>query len=138
MEIHGKGNGGAGVIGQISLDDYISEKRKSLEEEYPIPRLSHKIRRDEGWYDDWHYSKIEEPQETDAYYTIKIFGDNYIYTYCYWGDRWYEWNSSFEKWVEARNKPFAWVKIPSEYRRRDPSLRRRLENAPIRWIGGER
>lgn len=121
--------------GQISIDDLIGAKLRVLEEQYPIPRLSRQIREEEGWFDDWHYTQIEEPLEIDAYYAIELFGDCYIYSYWYWTDRWYKWNSSFFEWREARDEPFAWVKIPIEYRRRDMALKRKLENVPIRWIG---
>lgn len=122
--------------GQISLDEYIGAKKKSLADKYPIPRLNHHIRNDEGWYDDWHYTQIEDPCEVDAYYAIKLLKDSYIYTYYYWANKWFEWNSSFEKWRVARDKPLAWVRIPREYRRRDPALKLKLDNAPIEWIGG--
>ena len=114
--------------GQISIFDYCDSRLQSLEEKYPIPRLSKDILSEEGWYDDWHYCEIEEPEEVGVYFTITEHGEFWHYNYRAWafGEWWWWdfWRHSF--FPEKDRQPFAWVRIPSKYLRVDKSLKERL------------
>ena len=113
--------------GQMTITDWMNER--DFSEIYPIPKLSKKVREDEGWCDDWHYCDKETPPETDVYYGIVIFNETYIYTYLAWAkNKWWEWESYQGKWMPVChfNKPLAWVRIPLLYRKRDTSLHDKL------------
>ena len=61
---------------QITLFDYMNEKKAEYEERYQIPRDYQKA---EGWHDDWHYTDLELPTESKVYYTISLTKEgNYI------------------------------------------------------------
>lgn len=117
--------------GQITLEQFLDEKLQHLKKYYPIPRLSPKVRADEGWFDDWHYADIEQPTENDVYYTITLHhGSNYNYTYrAYANGKWFTWNAWNKEWeqvTELHSTLLAWVRIPSKYRQTDKSLHERL------------
>lgn len=109
--------------GQILLDSLLEDKLAALEEKYPKPRLRQQVKIDEGWFDDWHYTEIEEPTEADVYYTVEYCNGNfYMFTYKAWANGWYKWDSWFKKWKEDPEGPVMWVRIPSRYRQKDVAL----------------
>lgn len=120
------------IFGQMSFDDLFISKRTELEQRYPIPRHKKKDLIEEGWTDDWHYAGIEEPEETDVYYGITLWGnqDYYCYEYIAWEKSkksWYFWDSWENVWrSKSKKNVLAWVIIPSLYRRQDKSLHERL------------
>ena len=117
---------------QITLFDYLDEKKAEYEKRYPIPK---DYQKSEGWHDDWHYTDLELPTESKVYYTISLTKDgNYFYTYkAYAYGRWWWWDSYGSKWKAVHSPredwmlPFAWVDIPDLYLRTDSSLQIRLE-----------
>lgn len=114
--------------GQINLFEYMDTQKKNIADRLPIPRLSKDILSREGWIDDWHYCEIELPEETDVYFTISIPPDHdfYFYTYMvYHKGEWWFWDSWWRtlkrvKDVSHKEEPFAWVRVPSGYRK-DPT-----------------
>ena len=65
---------------QISLFDYMNERKAQYEKRYQIPRGYQET---EHWHDDWHYTDLELPTESKVYYVIhKCFkSEHYNYTY---------------------------------------------------------
>jgi hypothetical protein len=117
---------------QITLFDYLDEKKAEYEKRYPIPR---DYQKEEGWHDDWHYTDLELPTESKVYYTIHLTKEgNYFYTYkAYAYGRWWWWDTYGGEWKAIHSPrqdwmiPFAWVDIPDLYLRTDSSLQIRLE-----------
>lgn len=117
---------------QITLFDYMNEKKAEYEERYQIPRSHQK---EEGWHDDWHYTDLELPTESKVYYTISLTKEgHYFYTYkAYAYGRWWWWDSYGSKWKAIHSPrqdwilPFAWVDIPDLYLQTDSGLQIRLE-----------
>lgn len=113
--------------GQISLFDYQADKLKALKEKYPIPKLEKRWLDLEGWNDNWHYCEMEEPPETDVYYTISLFksgngSETYMYDHkAFHNGAWYHWDSwkkEFRKDYEGfYEKTFAWVRLPNAHRK---------------------
>ena len=122
---------------QITMNDYLEDRRKELEERYPIPEPTSRWMKEEGWYDTWHYSEIEKPEQDDVYYGIHEFKDCWIYSYVAWArGKWWEWDSWFKKWKPSRENIFAWVRIPSRYLQEDKSLHEMLGMNGIIDFGG--
>lgn len=117
---------------QITLFDYMNEKKAEYEKRYQIPRDYQEA---EHWHDDWHYTDLELPTESKVYYTISLTKEgNYFYTYkAYAYGRWWWWDSYGSKWKAIHSPredwmlPFAWVDIPDLYLRTDSCLQVMLE-----------
>lgn len=118
---------------QITLFDYMNEKKAEYEKRYQIPRGYQEA---EHWHDDWHYTDLELPTESKVYYVIhKCFkSEHYNYTYeAYAYSRWWWWDSYGSKWKAIHSPredwmlPFAWVDIPDLYLRTDECLQVMLE-----------
>ena len=115
------------IKGQISLFDYQEQKRKEIEKLLPIPKLDKRWIEQEQWIDDWHYCELEEPPETDVYYTISLFtsrngSETYIYNHkAFYNGNWYHWDSwkkEFRKdYPGFYEKTFAWVRLPNVHRK---------------------
>ena len=115
--------------GQISLNQFM-DKQKELEQRYPIPRLKQEYLSREGWTDDWHYADVETPDESDVYYSIQLWGDQYFYTYSAFANKkWFWWDSWGKTWKpmdKSHRILLAWVQIPSLYRQQDSALHEML------------
>lgn len=118
--------------GQISLEALIQDKTQELEKKYPRPIVRQRDRIDEGWFDDWHYTEIEEPSQADVYYAVELFNDTYMFTYKAWVNGWYKWDTWTKKWKQDPECPIMWVRIPSKYRQTDKSLRER-DDEFVKW-----
>lgn len=111
--------------GQMTITEWMQERDYS--QVYPIPKLSSKVRDEEGWIDDWHYCDKENPSEVDVYWGIMLYlpTDCYIYGYMAWAkDMWWTWDSYKGQWMHVCSfeKPLAWVQIPLLYRKKDKGL----------------
>ena len=121
--------------GQMTIDDWLNDRVSDIEKQYPIPRLSKAIRREEGWVDDWHYCEIESPNQPDVYIGILLFEDHYNYCYLAWTDKWHRWDSWKERWkdIPKYEKPLAWAEIPVMYRKKDVTLPKKLGMEGVTW-----
>ena len=120
---------------QISMFEYLYDRKSELDAKYEIPR---DYQKEEGWTDDWHYTEIEKPTETNIYFVIQLLDSgNYNYTYMAWfhnywwayagyGNKWLICNTPRRQWMV----PFAWVEVPDLYYRTDDSYQHLREIFP--------
>ena len=101
--------------GQITLTDYMADL-EAAKYRPEIPKLDKRWLEEERWIDDWHYTCDELPPEADIYFTIHEHYETYMYRYtAYVFGHWYRLLYA-EVWGEVE-PPFAWVRVPLEYRR---------------------
>ena len=123
--------------GQLTIFEINNARLKELQEKYPIPRHDPKVLAEEGWSDDWHYTDLEVPEEAGIYYCIHMGfnSDYYHYTYmAYAYGQWWAYAGYGTKWLlvhgerRAWMKPFAWVRMPDLYMRKDEHYTFLFEN----------
>jgi len=117
--------------GQITIFEYQDQRRREIEKRLPIPRIDKKYLDEEGYCDVWHYCELEEPKETNVYWTISVSkNDYYHYNYkAFARGVWWRWCSWRKQWYvddDFIDKIFAWMEIPLRYRQVDKSLHERL------------
>lgn len=109
--------------GQYTIFECLENFENTIKEKYKIPKLDKKYIIEEGWWDNWHYTQLETP-ENDVYFTITDFGDFWTYNYrAYQDGKWFYWSSWYKRWMPEDKIPFAWVGIPSLYMKRDETLK---------------
>ena len=103
---------------QISLFDYLEEKKNDIRQRYQIPKLPEKYLKEERWVDDWHYAEEELPEEPGIYYCIQDRGEHWNYTYlAYAFKHWWAYADFGTKWLFIQGErrewmmPFAWVRV---------------------------
>lgn len=112
---------------QLNLFDYLKDLQTAVERKWDIPVPDQKRRAEEGWIDDWHYTELENPPEPNIYYCIILLkSGHYNYTYMAWAyGHWWNYAGYGTKWLlietERRKEwmPFAWVRVPDLYFRKD-------------------
>ena len=126
--------------GQLELNDWLQQleqtQPKEPEEEHNNFGTSKEQLRDyygipstqEIKSSDWDFCLDKLPEEDDVYYTISYLpGGGWLYTYkAFAKDSWWHWSQTKQKWekiVEAKDNPFAYVTIPMEYRMKDKKLK---------------
>ncbi len=112
---------------QITLFDYLEEKKNDIRQRYQIPKLPEKYLKEERWVDDWHYVEEELPEEPGIYYCIQDRGEHWNYTYlAYAFKHWWAYAGFGTKWLFIQGERrewmmlFAWVRVPDKFYQEDP------------------